>query len=54
MREEEMIRICKHCGEATGELFDYANCEGWTVCTGCGMIEGETYEVSRDEYENNF
>ncbi len=47
---EETITVCKSCGEATEEKS--IGDEGWTVCPGCKTIEGDTEEITLEEYEN--
>lgn len=49
MKEQEYIRVCVDCSEAVNEV--HAGDEGWTVCPGCGNIEGKTTEITLDEYE---
>ena len=46
--EEETIEICVWCSEPVNEVF--AGTEGWTVCTGCGAVEGDTKEITLEEY----
>ena len=45
-----MITVCADCGEPTEEK--WSGDEGWTVCSGCGNVEGDTIEITLTEYEN--
>ena len=50
IEEEETIEVCIWCGEPTEEK--HLGTEGWTVCPGCGTVEGDTKEISLKEYES--
>jgi len=36
----EEVTVCRECGEVTKEVF--SGDEGWTICEGCGTVEGHT------------
>jgi hypothetical protein len=49
--DAEMIRVCCACHGAIEVVS--AGDESWDVCEGCGQIEGNTVEITLDEYEAN-
>ncbi len=47
---DDLIRVCMHCGCEVVERT--IGTEGWSVCTGCETIEGDTEEITLEEYES--
>ena len=45
---EETIVICADCREPIEVA--RAGDEAWNVCTGCRQVEGETVEISEDDW----
>lgn len=47
--EDDLICVCLECGEEVIDM--WVGDEGWTVCTGCNSIEGETKYISVKDYD---
>ena len=48
------VRVCGHCGEeveSKGGCSEELGVEIWDVCSGCGVVEGPTEEISEEEWE---
>jgi transcription initiation factor TFIIIB Brf1 subunit/transcription initiation factor TFIIB len=41
------MRLCSWCDGEVNEI--HHGDEGWSVCSECGCVEGETYEVNEPE-----
>lgn len=50
MKTKEMIRVCAFCCEEIKVLS--AGDESWDYCEGCHQIEGDTAEITIEEYED--
>jgi hypothetical protein len=50
MKSQRYISVCLDCGGETQEQF--CGDEGWTVCQDCGTVEGDTEEMTIEEWEN--
>jgi hypothetical protein len=47
--EQEMIRVCAHC---CGEIRVMRTGDDWLdYCEGCQQVEGDTKEITVEEYE---
>lgn len=49
MKQAQYVVVCLDCG---GEVVQkFSGDEGWGICQECGAVEGDTEEITVEEYD---